>query len=287
MKTQRKTNNLGLNTATSRDESYAVIETRTPMARCSDSKHTGERMLPVRSFYLDKGGKAIQGACITCQKNRRRNRIQRSRDKFVGKSKQEIYELYATTYGPTKTCSKCSLSKPPSGFPLSLSMETGLHNMCIPCSTGNSQGNSGLRDFIFMPDKDGIRYKKKDRCERCRGTHKLAVDHIMPIAKGGSDCITNKQTLCSSCNSTKSDTIWSATPGLLSSRYQDVSLDCKDLTSLSQVLSKKVCEFKEKNFLSASLEDIRSSTKEYIKKHNLGHDLDRIVHKLAVLFHKL
>jgi hypothetical protein len=288
LKSQRKTKNLGFNTAKTQDESYAEIEAKCPTAKCSDGKHEGERTLPVRKFYLNKAGKGLQGACITCQKNRRANRIKRSREKFQGKTKQDICDMYLNTYGQSKTCSKCKSSKAPSEFPISISMETGLHNHCILCSIGNSQGNGGLRDFIFMPDKDGIKYKKKDKCERCSGTDKLAVDHILPIAKGGTDCIPNKQTLCVHCNSKKNDTIdCIVKPEFLSVRYKDDILDFTENTSLSQVLSKKVYEFRQKNIDNASLEAIRASVKNYAKKYNLGHNLDRIVGKIAtIVFNK-
>lgn len=287
LKSQRKTKNLGFNTAKTQDESYAEIEAQNPTARCSDGKHEGERTLPVRKFYLNKGGKGLQGACITCQKNRRADRIKRSREKFGEKPKQEIYDMYLKTYGQTKKCSKCNASKSPSDFPISISMETGLHNHCILCSIGNSQGNGGLRDFIFMPDKDGIKYKKKDKCERCSGTDKLAVDHILPIAKGGTDCIQNKQTLCIHCNSKKNDTIDCVVkPEFLSARYKEESLDFTENTTLSRILSKKVYEFRQKNIDNASLEDIQISVKAYAKQHNLGHNLERIIGKIATVFNK-
>lgn len=287
MKSQRKTKNLGLNTAKTQDESYAELEAQNPNARCSDGKHEGERTLPVHNFYLNKAGKGLQGACITCQKKRRADRIKRSRDKFEGKNKQEICDIYCKTYGPTKTCSKCNESKSPSDFRISISMETGLHNHCILCSSGNSQGNGGLRDFILMPEKDGIKYTKKDKCERCGGTDKLAVDHILPIAKGGTDCIPNKQTLCVHCNSKKNDTIDCVVgPELLCNRYKDEPLDFTDNTALSRILSKKVFEHRQKNFDTASREDIRNIIKEYAKTYNLGHNLDRIVIKIAALYNK-
>jgi hypothetical protein len=286
-KFQRKTKNLGFNTAKTQDESYADIESKYPTAKCSDGKHEGERILPVRKFYLNNGGKGLQGACIICQKNRRALRSKRSRDKFKDKTKTEIYNIYLTEYGQTKTCSKCDKAKPPTEFPISIGMECGLHNQCILCSIGNSQGNGGLRDFIFMPDKDGIKYKKKDKCERCSGTDKLAVDHILPIAKGGTDSIPNKQTLCVHCNSKKSDTIDCIVKlEFLSVRYRDDTLDFTENTNLSRVLSKKVYEFRQKNIDNASLEEIRASIKEYSKNHNLGHNLDRIIEKIAFVFNK-
>jgi 5-methylcytosine-specific restriction protein A len=287
LKSQRVTKNLGFNTARTQDESYAEIEAKSPTAKCTDGNHEGDRILPVRNFYLNNGGKGLQGACITCQKNRRANRIKRSREKFEGKTKQEIYEMYTKTYGKDKTCSKCKTAKTPSDFPISISMETGLHNHCITCSIGNSQGNGGLRDFIFLPDKDGIKYKKKEKCERCGGTNKLAVDHILPIAKGGKDCIPNKQTLCVHCNSKKNDTIDCPVKlEFLCDRYKDIPLDFTDNTRLSQVLSKKVYEFRKSHIDDKSLEEIRTSIKDYSKKHNLGHNLDRIVTKISVIFNK-
>lgn len=282
LKSQRKTNNLGFNTARTQDESYTEIESRGATSKCSDTNHIGDRILPVRSFYLNKGGAAVQGACITCQKNRRADRIRCSREKFSGKNKQEIDEMYVNTYGPTKTCSKCRTPKPPEEFIVSISMETGLHNHCIRCCIGNNQASGGLRDFIFMPDKDGIRYTKKETCERCGGTDKLAVDHILPLAKGGTDCIPNKQTLCVHCNSKKKDTIdcdikleW------VCERYRDDSLDFTDPVGLSRVLAKKVADFRHSNIVEASLEDLRRSVKDYIQKHNLGHNLDRLIGKIA------
>lgn len=287
LKAQRKTRNLGLNTAGSREDSYKEIETRCGVARCTDSKHEGERTLPIRKFYLNQGGKGLQGACRECQTQRRKDRILRARDKFAAKSAQEVRDMYVIAYGPTKTCSKCGFAKPPTEFPLSISMETGLHNHCISCSIGVSQGNGGLRDFIFMPDKDGIKYAKKAACERCGGVDKLAVDHILPIAKGGTDCIPNKQTLCIHCNSKKSDTIDCPVNLLqLSERYRDPSPDFTDSISLTHTLTKRVYEFRKKHIDDAPLAGIRESLQAYIVKHNLGHNLERILGKIAALFNK-
>ncbi|MHB8188944.1 MAG: HNH endonuclease [Ferrimicrobium sp.] len=51
-----------------------------------------------------------------------------------------------------------------------------------------------------------IRKNQLDRlpvCERCGSESDLTVDHIIPLARGGSHDIDNLQTLCRSCNSSK------------------------------------------------------------------------------------
>jgi len=45
--------------------------------------------------------------------------------------------------------------------------------------------------------------RQKSRCACCGAKKKLAVDHIVPLAKGGSNWPRNLQMLCRSCNSKK------------------------------------------------------------------------------------
>jgi 5-methylcytosine-specific restriction enzyme A len=52
-----------------------------------------------------------------------------------------------------------------------------------------------VREYVFQRDNH--------QCQSCGQTAKLSIDHIIPLASGGSNDISNLQTLCGSCNSQK------------------------------------------------------------------------------------
>ena len=55
-----------------------------------------------------------------------------------------------------------------------------------------------VRDYVFQRDQY--------RCQSCGRSPELVslqVDHIIPLAKGGSNDLSNLQTLCASCNGRK------------------------------------------------------------------------------------
>ena len=55
-----------------------------------------------------------------------------------------------------------------------------------------------VRSYVFERDKY--------QCQSCGKTNEeteLNIDHIIPLAKGGSNDISNLQTLCRSCNQKK------------------------------------------------------------------------------------
>ena len=61
-----------------------------------------------------------------------------------------------------------------------------------------------------IPIPDSVRqyvYQRDNfQCQSCGKTHletKLNIDHIVPLAKGGSNDMSNLQTLCQACNQRK------------------------------------------------------------------------------------
>jgi|GEM_PF-3914025 len=48
------------------------------------------------------------------------------------------------------------------------------------------------------------------RCEHCGSTERLTADHIVPLARGGSNHRSNFQCLCEPCNQAKGTDIWAA-----------------------------------------------------------------------------
>lgn len=50
-----------------------------------------------------------------------------------------------------------------------------------------------------------IMFRDGGCCKHCGSTEDLAVDHIIPVSKGGADADENLQTLCRTCNSAKGD----------------------------------------------------------------------------------
>ena len=62
---------------------------------------------------------------------------------------------------------------------------------------------SSLRHEVFKRDNY--------RCIECGATNKdtrLHIDHIIPVSTGGTDELSNLQTLCNDCNLSKSDRNW-------------------------------------------------------------------------------
>jgi 5-methylcytosine-specific restriction endonuclease McrA len=70
---------------------------------------------------------------------------------------------------------------------------------CGQCKLRRPTGNSWRPKRILVLSRDGY------RCQACGSPANLQIDHITPIALGGSDDPSNLQTLCASCNGRKGD----------------------------------------------------------------------------------
>lgn len=57
---------------------------------------------------------------------------------------------------------------------------------------------SAVRQYVF--ERDGYQCKS---CGKTNREAQLNIDHIIPLAQGGPDDISNFQTLCSTCNQKK------------------------------------------------------------------------------------
>lgn len=61
----------------------------------------------------------------------------------------------------------------------------------------------GVDGSFTVSDIERITERQGGRCACCRKKRKLTIDHITPLAKGGSNWPRNIQMLCKSCNSRK------------------------------------------------------------------------------------
>ncbi|MFS8867026.1 HNH endonuclease [Synechococcus sp. H65.1] len=59
---------------------------------------------------------------------------------------------------------------------------------------------ASVREYVFQ--RDGFRCRS---CGKSPPEVQLQVDHIVPLAQGGSNDISNLQTLCKVCNQRKKD----------------------------------------------------------------------------------
>lgn len=213
---QRSTKNLGVNQANKHELVYSkLISEGFITKKCSRSSviphkrynfvHEGNNPLSIREFNLQTRSKdGLQPNCRNCEKKFRRGRINKNKDFYKNITSEEIYANYIIKYGENKkVCGRCNIKKSPAEFPLSRTMESGLHNQCNECQINYRESVSD-RWIRFCPDGHTVN-KPGDakKCIKCGSKDFLQFDHKWPISKGGTDNIENIKILCRTCNQAK------------------------------------------------------------------------------------
>lgn len=203
-------------------------------------------------FQYDKKKKhwTLQAYCKVCYKAYRDARIGKARSTWVRKdgkpmNDKEIRSWYKKNVGPTMCCSMCKRDLNPNQFSISLSMEKGLHNVCVDCTAG---AGTSVREQEWLSDGNWdswkkevarMRTKKRVRCAGWPRSQEMSAclkfdngksmhaDHWVPLRAGGINDISNFQPLCNACNIRKNDQIDprlnpEEIRALVGSRYQKI-----------------------------------------------------------------
>lgn len=199
--------------------------------RCSRCKQEKPRT----EFGEDQGRKdGLQRYCRECtrayQRERRKKNAARNPDEIVIPSE--------------KRCPRCGITRPLSEWPGNRTRFDGLEGYCKPCKRAENR-ESVRRWHKANPEKrralDHRRRARKagaftiphteedllefwrfigvdpERCWYCalegRDSPKEHVDHLKPLAAGGSETVWNKRPACSACNTSKGARVFPAGTG--------------------------------------------------------------------------
>ena len=76
-----------------------------------------------------------------------------------------------------------------------------------PFSSSDGAGDSSIDRYIASSVKMAVWRRDQGRCVQCGSNERLEYDHIIPVARGGSNTERNIQLLCEPCNRRKGDSI--------------------------------------------------------------------------------
>lgn len=181
--------------------------------------------VPIEEFdFAIKGGVwDLQAYCKVCYKAYRCGRIEFARKRWEKMRDEDIRQWYRVNVAETMRCSVCHKNLDPALFPISRSMEKGLHNECMECvaSKGVSvREQAWLADGDWASWRDAVINMRKEPLVKCVGWppavasgrcigegsgKRMHADHKVPLRAGGINDSRNFQPLCTVCNSVKSD----------------------------------------------------------------------------------
>lgn len=74
---------------------------------------------------------------------------------------------------------------------------------------------SARRARLLGAESDGLTLglSPRAKCYICLDAPVEHIDHVVPLAQGGSDLLSNKAGACASCNQAKKDIVWPGSPG--------------------------------------------------------------------------
>lgn len=185
------------------------------------------------------GKYGVQPECLVCAK-------ERSRARYRSLSEEEKIETLKTKQAKAKalgireqTCSDCGETKPLDEYYDDFSFSNGKSRLCRSChsmaakkwreenpesmsaiSRRRRARKKGAAGDHTQSDVLRLLQNQKHCCAYCKKKVKKTyeVDHIVPLAKGGSNAPDNLQILCVSCNrrkSAKDPIVWANQIGLL------------------------------------------------------------------------
>ena len=182
--------------------------------------------VPIEEFDFAKKSREwdLQAYCRTCYKQYRRARIKLARKRWAKMSDEQIRAYYRKNIpGANMRCSVCKRNLDPKYFPISRSMEKGLHNECMDCVSSKA---ASVREQAWLSDGDWSSWREKVIAMRkeplvdCAGWpptvaeslcleemngKRMHADHKVPLRAGGINDAMNFQPLCKVCNLMKSD----------------------------------------------------------------------------------
>lgn len=175
-------------------------------------------------FAVKKNGRwGLQAYCKVCYKAYRCGRIELARKRWEKMSDEDIRQWYRINVAKTMRCSVCHKNLDPALFPISRSMEKGLHNECIECVAFKG---ASVREQAWLSDGDWASWRaavinmRKEPLTKCVGWpsvvaagrcigegsgKRMHADHKVPLRAGGINDSRNFQPLCTACNPVKSD----------------------------------------------------------------------------------